>query len=73
MVFFLSMLLRRFNLLFVVLIIPPTATFKGEHDGVGNLDKISIKENELNETICCPTIKGVLVQRPSHKCGIIGI
>jgi hypothetical protein len=51
---------NRFNLLFVVLIIPPTATFKGEHDGVGNLDKIFIKENELNETVRCPTTRDMM-------------
>ena len=57
MAFFLSILLRIHNLLFVVIIIPPTATFKGEHDGVGNPDKILIKDNEVNESIRCLTTR----------------
>lgn len=31
-------------------IYPPTATFKGEHYGVGNLDKNIIRQTELSET-----------------------
>jgi hypothetical protein len=34
----------------VVAVYPPTATFKGEHDGVGNLDKEIIRKAELNRS-----------------------
>jgi hypothetical protein len=46
MVFFLSILVRMFGLLFVMIIWPPTATFKGENDGVGSLDKVKIDAAE---------------------------
>ena len=36
-------LVRRFNLVWAMAVYPPTATFKGEHDGVGNLDKNVIR------------------------------
>ena len=36
---------------------PPTATFKGEHDGVGNLDKRLIRQSELAETGRYPTTR----------------
>jgi hypothetical protein len=32
-------LLRIFDLDWAMAVYPPTATFKGEHDGVGNLDR----------------------------------
>lgn len=46
----LSNLVRRFNLKWAMAVYPPTATFKGEHDGVGNLDKNIIRKADLNET-----------------------
>lgn len=36
---------------------PPTTTFKGEHDGIGNLYKNVIKQAELAEIDCCPTTR----------------
>ena len=39
---------------------PPTATFKGEHDGVGNLDKNVIRKAELAETGRYPTTRSYM-------------
>ena len=39
---------------------PPTATFKGEHDGVGNLDKRIIGNSELAETGRYPTTRSYM-------------
>jgi hypothetical protein len=33
-----------------MIIWPPTATFKGEYDGVGSLDKVKIDAAERNDT-----------------------
>lgn len=38
-------------------IYPPTATFKGEHDGVGNLDKVLIDDHEKNDVLRAPTTR----------------
>jgi hypothetical protein len=60
MVYFLSILVRKFGLLFVMIIWPPTATFKGEHDGVGALDKVEIDRAEKNETDRFPTTRRMM-------------
>jgi hypothetical protein len=39
---------------------PPTATFKEEHDGVGNLDKNVIRKAELAETGRYPTAESYM-------------
>jgi hypothetical protein len=49
MVYFLSILVKMFGLLFVMIIWPPTATFRGEHDGVGSIDKVEIDRAEKME------------------------
>jgi hypothetical protein len=43
-------LVRKYDLLYAMAVYPPTATFKGEHDGVGNLDKNVIQQAELSGT-----------------------
>jgi hypothetical protein len=48
---------RKFGLLWSMAVYPPTATFKGEHDGVGNLDKRVIRNSELAETGRYPTTR----------------
>mmetsp|Transcript_10151 Transcript_10151/g.9844 ORF Transcript_10151/g.9844 Transcript_10151/m.9844 type:complete len:105 (-) Transcript_10151:47-361(-) len=57
MVYFLSILVRMFRLKFVMIIWPPTATFKGEHDGVGSLNKDEIDLAERNGTERFPTTR----------------
>jgi hypothetical protein len=49
-VVFLKYLTRQFKFIMIVAVIPPTATFKGEHDAVGNLDKNIIRDAELGQT-----------------------
>ncbi len=51
---------RKFNLLWSMAVYPPTATFKGEHDGVGNLDKRIIRNSELAETGRYPTTRSYM-------------
>ena len=41
-------------------IYPPTATFKGEHNGVGNLDKNIVRQTELSETGRYPTTRSFI-------------
>lgn len=53
----LSNLVKKFNLVWAMAVYPPTATFKGEHDGVGNLDKKLIRQAELSETGRFPTTR----------------
>jgi hypothetical protein len=51
---------RKYDLLWAMAVYPPTATFKGEHDGVGNLDKNVIRQAELNETGRYPTTRNYM-------------
>lgn len=51
---------RKYDLLWAMAVYPPTATFKGEHDGVGNLDKNVIRQAELNETGRYPTTRSYM-------------
>ena len=51
---------RKFDLLWSMAVYPPTATFKGEHDGVGNLDKRIIRNSELAETGRYPTTRSYM-------------
>jgi hypothetical protein len=51
---------RAFNLDWAMAVYPPTATFKGEHDGVGNLDKKIIRQSELAETGRYPTTRSYM-------------
>ena len=37
-------IVRKFDLKWTMAVYPPTATFKGVHDGVGNLDKNIIRK-----------------------------
>ena len=63
----LSNLVKKFNLVWAMAVYPPTATFKGEHDGVGNLDKKIIRRAELNETGRYPTTRSfmpLLINQP---------
>ena len=53
-------LVRRFKLVWAMAVYPPTATFKGEHDGVGNLDKNVIRKAELAETGRYPTTRSYM-------------
>jgi hypothetical protein len=53
-------LVRVFDLDWAMAVYPPTATFKGEHDGVGNLDKRVIRQSELAETGRYPTTRSYL-------------
>ena len=60
-------LVRKCDLKWAMAVYPPTATFKGEHDGVGNLDKNVIRKAELNETDRFPTTRSymrLLTQQP---------
>lgn len=50
----------KFNLVWAMAVYPPTATFKGEHDGVGNLDKNVIRQAELAETGRYPTTRSYM-------------
>jgi hypothetical protein len=52
---------RKYDLLWAMAVYPPTATFKGEHDGVGNLDKNVIRQAELNETGRYPTTRSYML------------
>jgi hypothetical protein len=56
----LANLVRKFDLKWAMAVYPPTATFKGEHDGVGNLDKNIIRKAELNETGRYPTTRSYM-------------
>jgi hypothetical protein len=49
-----------FKLVWAMAVYPPTATFKGEHDGVGNLDKNVIRQAELAETGRYPTTRSYM-------------
>jgi hypothetical protein len=51
---------RKYDLIWAMAVYPPTATFKGEHDGVGNLDKNVIRQAELNETGRYPTARSYM-------------
>ena len=53
-------IVRTFNLDWAMAVYPPTATFKGEHDGVGNLDKKIIRQSELAETGRYPTTRSYM-------------
>ena len=53
-------LVRRYSLVWAMAVYPPTATFKGEHDGVGNLDKNVIRKAELAETGRYPTTRSYM-------------
>ena len=52
--------LRKYDLDWAMAVYPPTATFKGEHDGVGNLDKNVIRNAELAETGRYPTTRSFM-------------
>jgi hypothetical protein len=52
----LANVVSKFNLVWAMAVYPPTATFKGEHDGVGSLDKNVIRQAELAETGQYPTL-----------------
>ena len=56
----LTNLIKKFDLVSAMAVYPPTATFKGEHDGVGNLDKRMIRDAELAETGRYPTTRSYL-------------
>lgn len=51
---------------------PPAATFKGEHDGVGNLDKRTIRNSELAETITSivTTLTSVLFRLSTSRAAL---
>ena len=51
---------RKYDLDWAMAVYPPTATFKGEHDGVGNLDKNVIRKAELAETGRYPTTRSFM-------------
>ena len=53
-------LVRRFKLVWAMAVYPPTATFIGEHDGVGNLDKNVIRKAELAEAGRYPTTRSYM-------------
>ena len=53
-------IVRTYNLDWAMAVYPPTATFKGEHDGVGNLDKKIIRQSELAETGRYPTTRSYM-------------
>jgi hypothetical protein len=53
-------LVRKYHLVWAMAVYPPTATFKGEHDGVGNLDKNVIRQAELSETGRYPTTRSFM-------------
>ena len=66
----LANLVRQYKLKWAMAVYPLTATFKGEHDGVGNLDKNVIRKAELNETGRFPTTRSslsLLTQQPDKK------
>jgi hypothetical protein len=50
----------KYNLVWAMAVYPPTATFKGEHDGVGNLDKNVIRQAELSEVGRYPTTRSYM-------------
>ena len=50
----------KYNLVWAMAVYPPTATFKGEHDGVGNLDKKVIRQAELSEIGRYPTTRSYM-------------
>jgi hypothetical protein len=56
----LTNLVKKFDLVSAMAVYPPTASFKGEHDGVGNLDKKVIREAELAETGRYPRTRSYL-------------
>ena len=53
-------MVEKFNLKWAMAVYPPTATFKGEHDGVGNLDKNVIRQAELAEVGRYPTTRSYM-------------
>ena len=53
--------------MYAMAIYPPTATFKGEHDGAGNLDKNVIRQAELAETGRYPTARSYMSLLWSQK------
>ena len=53
-------LVKKYDLVWAMAVYPPTATFKGEHDGVGNLDKKVIKQAELAEVGRYPTTRSFM-------------
>ena len=53
-------LVRKYDLVWAMAVYPPTATFKGEHDGVGNLDKTLIRQTELAGTGRFPTTRSYM-------------
>jgi hypothetical protein len=56
----LSNVVRKYELDWATAVYPPTATFRGEHDGVGNLDKNVIRNAELAETGRYPTTRSFM-------------
>ena len=63
-------IVRMFDLLWAMAVYPPTATFKGEHDGVGNLDKKITRQSELAEIGRYPTTRSflpLLLSQPEMK------
>ena len=56
----LNNVVNKFNLIWAMAVYPPTATFKGEHDGVGNLDKNIIRQAELAEVGRYPTTRSYM-------------
>ena len=56
----LSNVVHKYELDWAMAVYPPTATFKGEHDGVGNLDKNVIRNAELAETGRYPTTRSFM-------------
>lgn len=63
----LANVVRKFNLKWAMAVYPPTATFKGEHDGVGNLDKNIIRKAELQETGRFPTTRSYMLLLNKQK------
>ena len=51
---------EKYDLVWAMAVYPPTATFKGEHDGVGNLDKTVIRQAELAEVGRYPTTRSYM-------------
>ena len=50
----------KYNLVWAMAIYPPTATFNGEYDGVGNLDEKVIRQAELSKIGRYPTTRSYM-------------
>ena len=53
-------MVKKHDLVWAMAVYPPTATFKGEHDGVGNLDKKVIRQAEFAEVGRYPTTRSFM-------------